>query len=319
MNDRLLSYLLGQLSAAEVRALEAELATNPELALQLELHTRALAPLNEGDIPEPPAGLADRTLAFVLARVEQPLPAAPTRPLRTGDVPLRPRSRWIDWVLAASLLILVGGLATIAVNQAWNQSQIRSCQQNLATLWAALVQYGQNHNGSLPTIQDTPGVQSMAGVYVPMLFQSGVVTEPLDVGCPARGKKPASATTLTELDRLYQSSPEQLRQRMRDLAGDYAYTLGYREDGKLKGLNLGTNEGVPLLADGPSGDGFGNSPNHGLRGQNVLFVGGNVRWQPTSALGPQCEEIYQNRQRQIRAGLDLSDFVLGAGDAVAGP
>ena len=58
-----------------------------------------------------------------------------------------------------------------------------------------------------------------------------------------------------------------------------------------------------------------NSDNHGRRGQNVLFVGGAVRWCVTRDVGPSCDDIFLNRNNEVAAGLCHEDVVLGAGDA----
>ncbi len=320
MDDRILAYLLGQLDAESVRTFEADLTTNPDLFQRTAQIRRTLAPLDDLDSPEPPPGLAARTLAFIAAQTEQPLPPAPPRRLLRRDAPDRPSGRWIEWVLAASIALVVGGLCLAWLGRAWNRSEVLACQQNLASLWQALARYGQNHQGALPSVTDAPGALAMAGSYVSLLHQAGVAPESLQVGCPGRGdRKVAPRYNLPELEQLYQMEPERFRRVMRDQAGDYAYTLGYRQDGQLRGPRLDSGDDTPLLADGPSVNGPGNSSNHGNRGQNVLFVGGNVRWLPTAALGPQEDDIYRNRQLRVRAGLDPTDCVLGAGDATTGP
>ena len=46
-----------------------------------------------------------------------------------------------------------------------------------------------------------------------------------------------------------------------------------------------------------------NSPNHGGRGQNVLYVGGNVKWltAPTMpTIGCENDDIYLNRSQKSR-------------------
>lgn len=315
MDDRLFAYLQGHLEPGEAAALEGEMLLYPEVAARLDHLRRALAPLAEVESPEPPAGLVLATLTKVAEHIAKPLPAAPRRPY--SPMPGRPW-RIIEWVLAASILFLVGGLATVWVAQAWRAAHVKGCEQNLASLWFALARYGERNNGALPAVQDVRGAQGVAAAYLPLLFQAGA-NEPLNVGCPAVGKKPAQPCSLEPLEQLYQEDPVQFRKRVRDLAGDYAYTLGYRDNGLLCGPRLDAGAEVPLLADGPPPFVDGNSRNHGGHGQNVLFVGGHVRWVGTPALGPQQDELFRNRNRLIRAGCDPTDFVLGAGDAIAGP
>src|SRR4051794_10273305 len=103
--------------------------------------------------------------------------------------------------------------------------------------------------------------------------------------------------------------------------GCYAYSLGYRQpdvDGMdhLYRPRLGTDEDeMPIMADRPPFDGSykvlaGNSPNHGRDGQNVLFLGGNVKFVPSRRLGTD-DDMYLNRNKQVGAGLARDDVVLG--------
>ena len=95
--------------------------------------------------------------------------------------------------------------------------------------------------------------------------------------------------------------------------GGYAYSLGYLGPAICTGLRRDSGDLLPLLADG-SGDG-GNSPNHGGTGQNVLYIGGHVRWCVNPTVGIDGDDIYLNRDRRVRAGVCRDDSVLGASDA----
>ena len=54
----------------------------------------------------------------------------------------------------------------------------------------------------------------------------------------------------------------------------------------------------------------GNSPNHGGRGQNVLFGDGSVRWFRTRNAGPHDPDLFLNNDQQPRPGVHVSDSVL---------
>ena len=63
----------------------------------------------------------------------------------------------------------------------------------------------------------------------------------------------------------------------------------------------------PGLQTGYCADtGGGNSINHG-GGQNVLFVGGHVRWCTQPTVGVENDHIYLNQRRVIQAGVRRSD------------
>jgi prepilin-type processing-associated H-X9-DG protein len=95
------------------------------------------------------------------------------------------------------------------------------------------------------------------------------------------------------------------------LSGCYAYALGYRENDGIEMYphSAGT---VPLMADAPPADVFtaGNSPNHGGRGQNILFTDGHAEFFTSRFL--LNDDIFLNRRREVAPGLDPEDFVLGA-------
>jgi hypothetical protein len=113
-----------------------------------------------------------------------------------------------------------------------------------------------------------------------------------------------------ELEQLYQNQPEVFKSVARSLAGNYAYSLGYSDNGQLQGLRRDSGDLLPLLADAPPQTGGGLSPNHGGLGQNVLYIGGNVRWCTQRTVGINCDDIYLNQDGQLRTGRNWSDTVL---------
>ena len=131
---------------------------------------------------------------------------------------------------------------------------------------------------------------------------------------PARAGASRCPYTVAELEDLYQRSPDAFRAASRELAGDYAYCLGYEDGPAHRGLQRDSGDGLPILADG-SGEDAGNSANHEGAGQNVLFVGGNVRWCTLPTVGLDGDNIYVNRDFRVRAGVCRSDSVLAASDA----
>jgi prepilin-type processing-associated H-X9-DG protein len=58
-----------------------------------------------------------------------------------------------------------------------------------------------------------------------------------------------------------------------------------------------------------------NSINHDGRGQNVLYVGGHVRWAVQPTVGEDCDHIYINHHNRVGAGVCRIDSVLGSSDA----
>ncbi len=101
----------------------------------------------------------------------------------------------------------------------------------------------------------------------------------------------------------------------------YTYTLGFRgPNNQIIGLRhpgrqSGDDESVilPIAADLPSfvttANGQAASP-HG-RVMNVLFVSGHVRVTTSPHIGPQGDDIYHNVFGHIAAGINATDAVLG--------
>ena len=115
---------------------------------------------------------------------------------------------------------------------------------------------------------------------------------------------------------LYRAHPNNYQVIAPSLARDYAYTLGYRtEAGNVRGLRRDDDGRLPLLADRPPLGPFGDSPNHGSHGQNVLFIGGNVQWCTTRTVGVDLDDIYLSQNGQIEAGVNRFDSVLAPSEA----
>ena len=84
------------------------------------------------------------------------------------------------------------------------------------------------------------------------------------------------------------------------LATDFLITVGRWDNDRL--LSVATEKGP----------GRTNSQNHGVAGQNVLYVGGNVRWCTQPNVGENGDDIFLNRNLKVNAGLGRTDTVLGS-------
>jgi hypothetical protein len=314
MDENLVGYLLKALDPDEQAAVEAHLEAHPEGRAKLELLERALAPLAaDAEEPEGAPGLAMATLARIAEHKCRPLPAAP-RPSGGQLAPSGWRVRRADVAAAAAVLLLASGIALPAVLFARQQGERIECQNNLKTSWAALRTFAdQSPDHAFPKIE-AEGPRSVAGAFVPMLHDAGVLSGPVLVSCPARpGQALPAGVSLADLNAAYAANQEEFNRLARNLSGGYAYTLGYRNGPVLVGLTANDPDSLPIMADLPAGN--GNSPNHGGTGQNVLYIGGNVRWCVQRTVGEAGDDIYVNKHNYLSAGEGRSDTVLGPGDA----
>jgi hypothetical protein len=315
MDEHLVGYLLKALEPDEQRAVEAHMEAHPETRAKAELLERALAPLStDAEDPEVPSGLALSTLARIAEHKCRPAAPPPKPPRLQLAAYGWPRVRRADVLAAAALLLIAGGLTLPVLAWARQERERIACAENLRTLWGALSTYSdQAPERAFPMIE-AQGPRSVAGAFVPILHDSGALPETVLVACPARPERaePASAT-LAGLADAFAQGDEQFNRLARDLSGGYAYSLGYRNGAELVGLRADDPETLPIMADLAAGD--SNSPNHGGSGQNVLYIGGNVRWCVLRTVGEARDDIYVNRSLYLRAGEGRSDSVLGPGDS----
>ena len=311
MDEYLVEYTMGLLDPVTKTRVENHLLTHPDARVRLDLLEQALAPLaaDAAEIASPP-GLTLGTLARI-AEHRCMLPAAPPTPIDQAGPSARPRLRWADGLVAALVLILVGGMGFPLLARQWQAHQRVACANTMRQVYAALSAYGDGHDEAFPFVERS-GPRSAAGVFVPMLTDAGLLAD-VRVACPAAGVTEPTRRTLAEMDTLHRTNPAKYRDIAFDLAGRYAYSLGYLEGDRHTGLRRDSGDNLPLLAD--AGHDGVNSTNHGGGGQNVLHVGGHVRWCTHPGVGIDGDNIYLNQQRLIRAGLSRQDSVLGAGDA----
>jgi hypothetical protein len=313
MQYDLIGYVLQCDDPEARRQFEERLHYDPELARQLELVRAGLSPLEaDKEQPLPPSGLIARTIARVAECICQQNPGPALQPEalvweRASDVPsekLRDLvevmdhgsnsgpSRWrrLDVFIGGAVVVLLVGLVLAATPRLRQRQNIVACQNQMRNIYGALEGYSQTRSGSYPQIAEQPPHDTAAS-YVNILQDAACLSPGAKGVCPAATNSGAG----------------------------YAYSLGFRaENGQLLGLrrDLGVPANMtPILADRPSvfADGErGPSPDHGY-GQNVLFLGGNVRFCTTTQAGIDGDDIYHNRKGEVAAGVDQWDTVLGFG------
>jgi prepilin-type processing-associated H-X9-DG protein len=325
MDETFVGYLLKSLDPDEQHQVEDYLRQHPEAQKRLEQLRRGLDQLAlDGGDAEPPAGLWVRTLARVAEHKCRTLPAVPAPASRPAPAARMTWWRRADVLVAAALLLLVGGLGVIGLAALAAKREVVECENNLRKFGHALAAYADKHDGRFPWVDSQPP-KNFAGSFIPALNEEGVLPSDVSVSCPGSEPRPPSGVTFDQLQEMSRNRPDEYRDTTRGLAGCYAYSLGYREadGGPHYGLTRGMPGGLPIMADAPpsrSGNdvGPGNSTNHGGKGQNVLFIDGHVEFKTTRTIGAD-DDIYLNAQRRVAAGCGPHDTVLGRSDAVPYP
>ncbi|AGA29171.1 hypothetical protein [Singulisphaera acidiphila] len=290
-----LDYVLGQLEGPTRELADAEVATDPHLAEVLDRLGRAVHQLlDDGETIQVPTHLLVRTRAFVAehGRRRTILDYVPT------TVPFR----WADIAVAAG--IFLAGLLTLvpAMQRSKDRMAQAGCGFNLRQLGIGLAQYAGLHHQYPYGPTDRPN--AVAGTYAVTLQDSGLLKDLKALDCPCNGS--------CEQESPKPHSPESYR---RMLDGDYAYHVGYRNRSGRPGPVLASHSShVPLLADQPAHEGGvileGNSPNHGGRGQNVLFSDGHITWHTTRQVSPLDLDIFLNEDHRPGPGVNANDAAL---------
>ena len=298
----MLDHAFGLLDEPRRTACERALAADPETAERAAHLGAALALMIDDDEDiEPPVGLAERTIVAIETRKRRPqlLDFAPTR------VPFR----WTDLAVAAT--VLIAGLLTLTVPLLKSREQMdqTACAFNLGKLGVSLAKYSSTH-GSFPFVPAGDPV----GAYGVMLHDTHDLTDPTILSCPCATKgKGQPALPDYEKFRKIVRSPDACQSL---LGTQFAYHVGYRGPGGETVPVPDSPPGIlPIASDAPAVDDEGhirdgNSPNHGARGQNVLFSDGHVSWLRNRWISEADHDLFLNANHKPAAGLHQADSSL---------
>lgn len=326
MDENLVGYLLDALDPEDRHKVEIHLRADAAARQRLQKLKELMQPLAADlDPVDPPPGLWINTLARVAEYRCRTLPMAP--PVSAARAPTASRGWWrrADVLVAASILVCASLLLFPALYYLRSRSDVLACQNNLRVFYTALKDYSERHHGDFPNVAvAAPRPRNVAGMFVVQLQDDGLLQDRGGMDCPSQGQKPIYRPSRQEIEDM---PLEKFQQCAALMAGCYAYSLGYQDSlGQIRGLRLRrfdspqpTSAFVPILADRPpvriaSGD-PGNSPNHGGRGQNVLYTDGHCAFFTTRTVGYAGDDIYVNFDNKVAAGKSQLDTVLATGDA----
>lgn len=260
----------------------------------------------------------------------------------------RPAFTSKDLLIVVVLILALSAVLAVSLQMAREKANRQKCSSNLRALGQVLLLYCNENNGYYPRTTYTPGpsVKLVAGTGIDASspFAPGG-PEPNDVSaaiflllrtqeigsevytCPSSGavKDDFGGAGRTAANR------SNFSDYRKDLS--YSFANPYPDDSGVAGkYDLYAASISPFFATGadinpgPSGNPAAlavttasssrqirqaNSPNHGGKGQNVLYGDGHVDWQTTPLAGIKADNIYTNRLGQVMASpVDKDDSVL---------
>ena len=308
--DQMIDYVLGQVEGSDCQRMEQRIQSDPRIAKAVDRLGRTLPLLlDDGLAIEPPPALAQRTLALVA----QSRTRSRSRSI-LDYVPVTVPFRWADLAVAAS--IFIAGILTLvpAIQRSRERMSEAGCMFNLQQLGHSFAQYASlNPSYPYPPSQQA---DAPAGTFAAFLHDAGLLQDLSILDCPYNGPCSHGTTDLpsfAELEQVRRTDPQRYRHM---LCWDYAYNVGYRHPSGDPGpVETRQAIAVPVVADAPSHANYvhildGNSPNHGRRGQNVLWSNGSVKFHPTRRVSPTDPDLYLNNRQELQPGLDERDAVL---------
>ena len=319
--DDLVGYCLGGLDDGDSRRVETALADPVQgagLRRDLELIRRALEPLAHDRMPfAAPAGLAQRTLAFVAAQTASDAGFMPsvTRPAERplgDDGTWRGSSarQWLDRVVIAASALAACVLVAPLLLESITDARARRTQRNMQSLAGSLQGYAEAHR-MFPS-PPGEGPLSRAGLYAPTLVsEHRLVADDGTVLVPDSALSKQENFRVPSLEELKAAvgTPE-FEQLVRSMGGDYGYTLGHRDAAGVLQPNRNQRRAHhPLLADAPNESGE-KSDNHPEGIHHVLFEDGHIEQFEHDALH-RDDHLYRNHDGDFRAGKDAEDAVIG--------
>jgi hypothetical protein len=315
MREDLIGYFLGALDRDAEEQVAKKLAEHPALRRELDFVGSCLTPLAADPDVEPPPGLADRTI-----RMLRQAPAAPriAPPPATETAGFIGSWRLTDLAVAASILIMIGIVIAPAISQSRQVAQLTACKNNLRQIGIGMESYAEQFARHYPFVSAS-GPLAVAGMYAPVLLDTGHVSDPAVFICPSSHDDASSIPSLSRVrDAL--DDVQQLSRLAPSLGGSYAYSLGFKENGVYHPPSRAATSGSVFMTDRPTrtseGDvGNSNSPNHGGRGQNALCIGGNVKYLTTPAECTGCDNLFMSQRNRVEPGANGADQVIGVSEA----
>jgi prepilin-type processing-associated H-X9-DG protein len=325
--ELLFDYCLGITSEAESAKAQELVFSNEQAAKFVTSVKASLSPLESITPPECPAELAEGTVW----RIKQTL-----RTSKAGLTELlkAEQKRKTDWgwgrdILArlamAAVFVIVGSGAitawNVGTNYARNMSRQTKCGAQMANLFNGLSNYRNDHNGQMPTPASTPGtpwwkvgdqgsenVSNTRRMWA--LVKEGYL-KPNQFICSSYSENPAfkpfcnficnakdyndfpGRKLVTYSFRI--GCPSGMEKMSRQVIIADMSPIFVNASAAEKALNVNLSDALRKQ----------NSPNHGGRGQNVLFCDGSVVFVKTRTVDISLDDIYTIQNTHTYQGIEV--------------
>ena len=237
-----------------------------------------------------------------------------------------PRGFTIHELIVVILIILVLiAMLLPAVHTGHRGRRMVGCASNLRQIGYMILVYQKDNRGAFPRTRASRGP-----VRVPTWGTGAAATDPFAADGPAENDVTAGLFLLLRKNQITPrvfvcpasnqepdplagdgSLPLPMRSNFTDVSKhlSYSYQDPYPNDAAVAGAFIAIRYGTfyALAADKNPGAAGGNSMNHDLRGQNVLYADGHVAWQamplagPVAAPGGTPDHIYNTKAGTIIA------------------
>ena len=318
--QRLLDYHLNQDEPAQRLATQRLLADDSELQELDQVVRRSLEALGSLEEETPPAGLAERTLQKVAQHRQVQQLAQSSVDIASGGLKRdrTTRAKWVlsnlrDVIAVAACLMLVFLFMRPGLQKARHISQEQACANQFRSIGYGLSQYAHDYRGRMPYVQRPPGAKWLGvgkqddehysntrNTY--LLVKMGYVSVDKFL-CPGADAQP-------EVKLRVKMDPQTLK-TLQDFADrhqvNYSFFLVLNNQSfftkQSENIPIGSDQN-PLFADYDSQKQTildlsvnrellsRNSPNHGGRGQNLLYGDGHVRFSNSRLVGLNEDDIF---------------------------
>ena len=318
--ELLFDYCLGITSETETSQAQELVFSNEQASKFVTSIKASLSPLESITPEECPSELAEGTLW----RIKQTL--------RTSQVGLnellkaeqkRKTGAWRDIFIrlaTAAVFVIVGsGVITgwnLGTNYARQMSWQTKCGAQMAGLFTGLSNYKNDNNGQMPTLAAAPGtpwwkVGDQGSENVSNTRRMWVLVKKDYV------KQDAFMCPTTKPSCNFSYNPKEYNDFPNRSLVTYSFRIGCPKAGLEKmGRQVIIADGSPVFANVSASEKAliinisdallkRNSPNHGGRGQNVLFCDGSVVFVKTRTVDVSLDDIFTIQNTQTYQGVEL--------------